>query len=53
MGLGKEASMGEILGLPLISTWRGVTHILDASGPPCEYEDSQKTAPGLMCLFEK
>lgn len=40
MGLGKEASVGEIPRWPLTSTWEGGVHMSDAYGPLHEHGES-------------
>lgn len=48
MGLGKEASMGEILCWPLTSLWGGVARMLDTCGPSHEYRHTLKMPAGVL-----
>lgn len=50
-GVGKGASMGDILSWPSTSVQGKVAHVLDACGPLCEYGDILKTLVGL--IFEE
>lgn len=43
MGLGKEASLGDVLGWPSMSMWGVVARMLGVCGQPCEYGDIPKT----------
>ena len=50
MGLGKEASVGEIWHWPLSCMWEGVACMLDACESLPEDGDTLKRLAGLMCL---
>lgn len=53
IGLGKEASVGEIPSWPPISIWEEVAHMQDSCGPLCKYEDILKIPFDIMHLFEE
>lgn len=52
MGLGKEASVGEILSWPSASMWGRVSQVLGACGLPRAYGEAPKSLAGLLYLFE-